>query len=172
MKLFTIMNNLFIFLTISLVNTFISIKLPLSIFHFDSWLFKVRNWERNGRIYQDCLSVKKWKNRLPELSDFLSFLFSKKQMEHHNTDYLYRFALETCRAELAHWCIILSSLIFTQWNPTGMSLLMIFLAVLLNLPYIIIQRYNRPRILAILSSRRTDMNDRMVHDWEVIHKDI
>ncbi|MDD9150632.1 MULTISPECIES: glycosyl-4,4'-diaponeurosporenoate acyltransferase [unclassified Sporolactobacillus] len=159
MKFITLFNNLFVFLIISVINTVISIALPISLFHYDSWLFRERNWEKNGAVYQGCLGVKKWKNLLPELSDFLAFLFPKKKIRQYSPDYLYRFVLETCRAELAHWCIIISSFIFIIWNGTGMSVLMISLAVVLNLPYIIIQRYNRPRILNILANKK---NKRMI----------
>ena len=34
---------------------------------FDStgWLFRARQWEENGRIYETLLKVKSWKDRLP-----------------------------------------------------------------------------------------------------------
>lgn len=150
----------------------ISIKLPISLFHYDSWLFRVKRWEKNGQIYQWYFGVKKWKNQLPELSDFLSFLFSKKQMMQYSPDYLVRFALETCRAELVHWCIIFSSLIFSIWNSIGMSLLMVLIAVVFNLPYIIIQRYNRPRILNLLANKRATLKRTTDNDLETLHKDI
>lgn len=171
MRVLALINNLFVFMIISLIHTSISIKLPITIFHFNSWLFRVRNWEKDGYFYQRWFSVKRWKNSLPELSDFLSFLFSKKQMKQYSTDYLYRFALETCRAELVHWCIIISSLLFTQWNHTGISLFIFVFAVLCNLPYIIIQRYNRPRILSIIANKKMDIRDNRLN-LEVLHKDI
>ncbi len=172
MKLIALINNLFVFLIISIINTMISIKLPISIFHYDSWLFRVRSWEKNGQIYQWYFGVKKWKNQLPELSNFLSFLFSKKQMMQYSPDYLVRFALETCRAELVHWCIIFSSLIFSVWSSIGMSILMIFIAAVLNLPYIVIQRYNRPRILNLLANKKTNIERKVINDLETLHRDI
>ncbi|TGA98373.1 glycosyl-4,4'-diaponeurosporenoate acyltransferase [Sporolactobacillus shoreae] len=165
-------NNLIVFLILSIINTLISIKLPISLFHYDSWFFRVTHWEKNGQIYQWYFGVKKWKNQLPELSDFLSFLFSKKQMMQYSPDYLVRFALETCRAELVHWCIIFSSLIFSVWNSMGMSLLMIFIAVVFNLPYIIIQRYNRPRILNLLANKRATIKGTINNDLKRLHKDV
>ncbi|MCQ2010929.1 MAG: glycosyl-4,4'-diaponeurosporenoate acyltransferase [Sporolactobacillus sp.] len=171
-KVLALVNNFIIFMIISLINTIISIKLPITIFQLDSWLFRERRWEKGGHFYQDWFNVKRWKSLLPELSDFLSFLFSKKQMKRSSPDYLYRFALETCRAELVHWCIMISSLLFTQWNHTGVSMLMIFIAVVCNLPYIMIQRYNRPRILSILANKKTNLNGNRINDLEVLHKDI
>ncbi|MET1249004.1 glycosyl-4,4'-diaponeurosporenoate acyltransferase [Sporolactobacillus sp. STCC-11] len=171
MKLLALINNILVFVIISIINTVISIKLPIAIFHHDSWLFKVRAWEKDGYFYQHWFSVKRWKNSLPELSDFLSFLFSKKQMKQYSTEYLCRFALETCRAELVHWCIIISSLLFTKWNHTGISLFIFGFAVLCNLPYIIIQRYNRPRILSILANKKMTIRGNRLN-LDVLHKDI
>lgn len=172
MKFLSLINNFFIFLIISIINTMISIKLPLSIFHCESWLFKARDWEKGGYIYQYYFGVKKWKNLLPELSDFFSFLFPKKQIKRYGADYLYRFSLETCRAELAHWCIIISSFAFMQWSSTRVSMLMVFIAVICNLPYIMIQRYNRPRILSILANKKTNIKGTLVNDLGILHKDI
>lgn len=172
MIVISLINNLFVLLIISIINTIISIKLPLSIFHYESWIFRVRNWERKGQIYQYYFFVKKWKNILPELSDFLPFLFSKKQMMQYSPDYLHRFVLEACRAELVHWCIIISSFIFLKWESTSMPILMILIATVLNLPYIIIQRYNRPRILNILANKRTNIEETITNDLKIYHKDI
>lgn len=169
LKFITLINNLFVFLIISIINTIISIKLPISLFHYDSWLFRERSWEKKGRIYQGCLSVKKWKNRLPELSDFFAFLFPKKKIMQYSPDYLYRFTSETCRAEFAHWCIIISSFIFAVWNSTSDSILIVFIAVALNLPYIVIQRYNRPRILSILASKKINIKGIIKNDLEIFH---
>ncbi|GGL60539.1 glycosyl-4,4'-diaponeurosporenoate acyltransferase CrtO family protein [Sporolactobacillus putidus] len=160
MNFLSFIYNSFVFLIVSIINTIISIKLPVSIFHYDSWLFRERSWEKKGAVYQYYLRVKKWKNLLPELSDFLAFLFSKKQIKRYNPDYLYRFALETCRAELAHWCIIISSFLFAKWgDDIGSSILISFIAVVFNLPYIIIQRYNRPRILSVLANKKTSLKE-------------
>lgn len=162
-------HDLIIYIILSLVNTLISIKLPISLFHSGSWLYRERSWERKGQIYQDYFRVKKWKNQLPELSDFLTFLFSKKKMVKLDPDYLYIFVLETCRAELAHWCIIWSMLAFTLWRGTNSSVLVFFIAVALNLPYVIIQRYNRPRVLDMLANRKIHIHENMKKDIEVFH---
>ncbi|WP_010632613.1 hypothetical protein [Sporolactobacillus vineae] len=164
-----LIHDLIIFIILSLINTFISIKLPISLFHADSWLYRERSWERKGQIYQDYVWVKKWKNQLPELSDFLTFLFSKKKMAQLDQDYLYLFVLETCRAELTHWCIIWSMLAYSLWRGTHSSILVLFIAVALNLPYVVIQRYNRPRVLDILANRKIHINENMKNNVEVFH---
>lgn len=167
-----LIHHLVVFLIISIVNTIISIKLPISFFHYDNWFFRGWGWEKNGQIYQDYIGVKKWKNRLPELSDFLSFLFTKRQMKQSGSEYLYRFVLETCRAELVHWSIIICSFIYAQRHYANVSIVIIVIAVALNLPYIIIQRYNRPRILRLLVNKKTTIKQVTINDLTTIHKDM
>lgn len=162
-------HNLIVFFIISVINTIISIKLPITLFHSDSWLFRERSWERKGQFYQDYFWVKKWKNQLPELSDFLTFLFSKKKIAQFGPDYLYLFVLETCRAELTHWCIILSMLAYAIGNGTSSAVLVFFISVALNLPYVIIQRYNRPRVLDILANRKIRFKGIVKDDVEAFH---
>lgn len=162
----TFIDNILIFIFLSLINTFVSIKLPESFFNYKNLLFKEKAWEKKGYIYQHLFRVRRWKNILPELSDFLKSIFPKKQIMKFRLDYLYRFVLETCRAELAHWCIITSSLIFTLWNDLVMSVILIFIALALNLPFIIIQRYNRPRIINIIvrmesMQKKTDIKEHL-----------
>lgn len=142
--------NLIIFLIFSLVVSFVAEKLPAGLYSYHNWLYKVRKWEKNGAFYEKIFIVKKWKCRLPEISDFVKSRFAKKHLKNNSRDYLYRFVTESCKAEFTHWIIILSSLLFFFWNDAVSALLVVFIAVLLNLPYIIIQRYNRPRLLRLL----------------------
>ncbi len=158
--------NIVIFIILSVLSTVISVKMPVSCFNYKKWQFKMRTFEKNGDIYQHFFKVKRWKNHIPELGDFVKSIFPKKQILKLSRDYLYRFAAETCRAEFAHWCIIFSSFIFRFWNDAAMSIFMVLLAIALNFPYIIIQRYNRPRIINILAQKNLlktedSMNDQL-----------
>lgn len=146
-------DNICIFIFLSVVNTVISLKIPVSYFNCKKWQFRERAFEKSGNIYQHIFKVKSWKGHMPELGDFVKSIFPKKQIIKLSREYLSRFALETCRAEFTHWCIIFSSLIFNLWNGAAMSIFMIILAIVLNFPYIVIQRYNRPRILTILAQK-------------------
>lgn len=157
-------DNIAIFIIISVVSTVVSIKLPVSCFDYKKWQFRVRTFEKNGDIYQHFFKVRKWKNHIPELGDFIKSIFPKKQILGLSRDYLYRFAAETCRAEFAHWCIIFSSFIFKFWNGAAMSIFIVLLAIVLNFPYIIIQRYNRPRIINILLQKEFLKNEEQMND--------
>jgi glycosyl-4,4'-diaponeurosporenoate acyltransferase len=63
------------------------------------------------------------------------------------------FVRETRRAELAHWWAMCCGLLFVLWNPPLAAALLIAYGVVANLPFIVIQRYNRFRIHALLERR-------------------
>ena len=61
---------------------------------------------------------------------------------------------ETCVAECVHWALMLLSLgIFFFWRGAWAVVFWLVYNLLGNLPFIIIQRYNRPR-LVMLEQRR------------------
>ena len=67
-----------------------------------------------------------------------------------------RFARETRRGELVHWCAIGALPLFSLWNTPGGMLVNASYALVANLPCIIAQRYNRARIARLL--RRSSRN--------------
>jgi len=75
--------------------------------------------------------------------------FDKSHLTRFDRDYLARFILETCRAELAHVLPFLFYPLCLLWNPWPANLIMFLYAVLANVPFILIQRYNRARLLAL-----------------------
>lgn len=146
------LTNLILFMIFSIAITILSNVLPDSVYSSKNWLLRERKWEKKGEFYQRTLKVKHWKKFLPELSDFVKNVFPKKEIKEFSKDYLQKYLLENCKSELTHWCIIFSSLLFFLWAEFERSSLVIIIAVILNLPYIIIQRYNRPRIIEAVES--------------------
>ncbi|MBP3686526.1 MAG: hypothetical protein J6J21_05800, partial [Clostridia bacterium] len=68
---------------------------------------------------------------------------------------LIRMLQETCVAEFTHLALMITSLKILEWTPLplGIALLLIY-NLLFNLPFVMIQRYNRPRLLHL--SERID----------------
>jgi len=96
------------------------------------------------------LRIHAWKDHLPEAGKFFSLHpFDKSHLTRFDRDYLARFILETCRAELAHVLPFLFYPLCLLWNPWPANLIMFLYAVLANVPFILIQRYNRARLLAL-----------------------
>ena len=120
---------------------------PKRWFCADRFPFRVRPWEQT--LYQ-ALRVKQWQNRLPDMSRILPKLMPPKKMTADYGSRLPRMLQETCVAEFIH--VLLSILgfgaVFIVGGAWGWIISIVyFLAG--NLPYIIIQRYNRPRLLRL-----------------------
>jgi glycosyl-4,4'-diaponeurosporenoate acyltransferase len=129
---------------------YIATIIPVSSINTESWLFRERNWEKNGKIYETCFKIKKWKELLPDGSAIFKKGFRKKRMTSINKEFVNRFIIETCRAEAAHWVVILFSPVFFIWNYPWAGIIMILYAMLANIPCILAQRYNRIRFKRIL----------------------
>ena len=114
-----------------------------------------RSFERSGWLYEKVLSIKKWKDAVPDAAPWFRGGFPKKQLLSAGTDYLLRYQSETRRGESVHWVVLLSSGLFFIWNPPGIAAINVAYGLLANLPCIFIQRYNRIRIDRILSRRQS-----------------
>ena len=127
-------------------------KLSDSFFNEDKGIYKTKKWENQGKIYEQVFKIKRWKNKLPDGDSILRTGFPKKNLSNRTPDYLQRFVLETRRAELAHWLQIAAVPIFFVWNEWWVVLIMFLYALSVNIPCIMAQRYNRPRLMKYLNS--------------------
>ncbi len=127
--------------------------LPERYINVRASLYKERDWERGGLLYEKLFKIKKWKEILPDGSALFKKGFRKKRMNTRSREYFERFILETCRAEAAHWIVILFSPIFFIWNYWQAGIVMIIYAFFANLPCIMAQRYNRIRFRRLLKAR-------------------
>jgi len=124
----------------------------------DSFLFKTRRFEKEGRIYYRVFKVNRWKHLLPDGGAILKKRgFKKKKIENFSKAYLTRFANESARGELTHWLAIPPFVIFGFFTPPYVIWCMLVYALLINTPCIIVQRYNRPRVLKLIK-RISDNN--------------
>ncbi|MFC1846336.1 glycosyl-4,4'-diaponeurosporenoate acyltransferase [Chloroflexota bacterium] len=121
----------------------------LHSFNPDSWLYRYRNWEKNGVIYERLFRLQSWKKKLPDGAAMFKDGFEKKRLKETNQDYLDSFMKETCRAEITHWIVFLLGPFFLIWNLWWVGIVMILYAALANMPCIITQRYNRIRLQRI-----------------------
>jgi glycosyl-4,4'-diaponeurosporenoate acyltransferase len=77
---------------------------------------------------------------------------SKRRLAGTDREQLRRFAQETRRAELVHWCVAAIWPVFLLWNPPFLVAAMAAYAVLANAPCIAVQRFNRARIARVLTA--------------------
>ena len=125
---------------------------PAAAFADDSWLYRLRSFERGGRLYER-FGIKRWKDRLPEAGGLFTGGFSKRSARTLDRDVLARFVIETRRAEWTHWTIMLATPVFVVWNWWWVELLMLAYALAANLPCLLVQRYNRARLARLLRTQ-------------------
>ena len=145
----TILIDVIAWFVIHMGVSYIMSRQPLTSFNNHSWLYRKRNWERNGRFYEKFFRLKSWKRRLPDGAAIFKNGFEKKRLKETNKDYLDSFIRETCRAELTHWIVFLFGPVFLIWNLWWVGIVMILYATIANIPCIITQRYNRIRLQRI-----------------------
>jgi glycosyl-4,4'-diaponeurosporenoate acyltransferase len=110
-------------------------------------------WERGGRFYEDWFAIKLWKDRLPDAASWFGGGFAKGTLAESDPDYLQCFIRETWRGELCHWVALGIAPVFFLWNPWWGDVVILAYAVAANLPCILVQRYNRPRLRQLLARR-------------------
>ncbi len=113
-----------------------------------SWWFAQKPFEKG--LYKR-LGVKKWKDKMPTYSP------EEFSLERHTLQEIVR---TTCVSELVHEAIVPLSfvpLLFTiVWGTFGVFLITSLLAACGDLCFVIMQRYNRPRLVRLLA--RTTSN--------------
>ncbi len=115
--------------------------------------FRSRPWEKGGAFYQRVFRIKSWKGFLPDGAAASRKGYRKRSLLDFSRANLERYLEESCRAEMAHWLAIPPFILFGFFMPAPALPFMLAYAVLLNLPCILAQRYNRPRIRKILEER-------------------
>ncbi len=107
----------------------------------DIWWFRERKFE--PRLYK-LLRVKRWKDRMPT---FESGFFDIRQRS------LPEMIGATCQAELVHETIIVLSflpiILSTRFGVLPVFVITSVVSALIDTVFVIIQRYNRPRLVAL-----------------------
>ncbi|WP_264501963.1 hypothetical protein [Luteolibacter flavescens] len=100
------------------------------------------------------LAVKRWKHLMPDGASWFRGGFSKASLKGGDPSHLRRFVVETRRGEACHWAALATGPVFFLWNPLWADAVMVSALLLLNLPCIAIQRYNRIRFERLLAKYR------------------
>ncbi|MEE0060746.1 MAG: hypothetical protein UE295_07960 [Acutalibacteraceae bacterium] len=128
---------------------------PKRLFNENMWLFKERKFE--GRFYRK-IKINKWKNKLPDAEKLIHF---QRSCLPYNIDksYINRFITECCIAELGHLSVgiagfssVFLALAFPYEIRFIAILIFLFFSILdlfTQALFIIIQRYNRPRLIKL-----------------------
>lgn len=113
--------------------------------------FKPFAFEDHGKIYEK-LGIKKWKDSLPDMSRYLKWLTPKNLKAGVSHSHISILIQESCIAGLSHGILaILSHAVLIWWKNSWAYVFLAVYNLLFNLPYIMIQRYNRPRFIRMLN---------------------
>lgn len=129
----------------------IAIRLGPEYFANDNGLYRVRPFEI--KLYKRWLHIRRWKRMLPDGASWVGGSFRKKTFQGSNPDYLRQLLIETRRGEAAHWLMLASFPVFFLWNPMWARIVMVLYAIIVNLPCILVQRYNREAAHRLLLRR-------------------
>ena len=115
---------------LGILSHFVGQALPRAWFSAERFPYRAAEWEKGGKVYEK-LGIKRWKDFLPDMSRIMPDMVKKKMTKQSREQGMGVLIAETCVAECVHfWLIVLG-----------------------NVPFMIIQRYNRPR-LVLLEQRR------------------
>lgn len=128
--------------------------LPRRWFHHDRFPFALCAWEDNGRIYERRLGIRAWKDKLPDMSRVMKDMLPKRIPRDADSSHVEALVAESCVAEFVHLmlCACAPVIYFFWRNARGVRLTLLY--VLCNLPFILIQRYVRPRLLVLAARLR------------------
>ncbi len=129
----------------------ISRWLPDRFFKAGQGLYKTRSWERKGQVYHALFRIRRWKHWLPDGGAIVPGGYAKKHLTDYSKDNLLKFLNESCRAEFSHWLAVAPFWVFGLFAPPGVIPVMLAYALAVNLPCILAQRFNRPRIERVLA---------------------
>lgn len=130
---------------------FIGMFLPRERFDYNKTPYKPYKWENNTKLY-DKIKIAKWKDKLPDISLIFKRLIPKRIPDIHiSVAQVKNLIAETCVAEISHVVLlILSVRILFMWEGSGGFLFFVVYGILGNIPFILVQRYNRPRLIKLL----------------------
>lgn len=125
--------------------------IPKKWFRYDAPPYRCLPFEKEGAIYNK-LKIKAWQNKVPDMSRIFPRLMPPKRLDPKADAAALRVMLqETCAAEFIHSALCITGLgCFFIRGSRYKGLFYILYVLLLNLPFIIIQRYNRPRLAKLL----------------------
>ena len=145
-------------IALGIASHFIGEAIPRERFDAERFPYRTRGWEQNGRIYEK-IKIQVWKDRVPDMSRILKDMVPKRVGVCPKAADVWVLVGETCRAEIVHWGLCIASpVICLFWlEAVWVGALLSAAVILGNLPFILIQRYNRPTLISL--ARRLEVRE-------------
>ncbi len=148
---------------LGLLSYYTGVAFPREWISENKAFFQPCGWEKRGKFYEK-FKIKKWKLKLIDMSKIMKSSKVRKEISGEVTEEnLTALIKETCVAELSHWFLCVSSVFVCQFWDNWVGGLLWVLYILGNLPFIMIQRYNRPNLKRLrdrLVVRKQQRNER------------
>ena len=123
--------------------------LPKKVFNPFLKCYRIAKGERK---FYEKIGIRKWKDRIPEAGQLFANFGKSEILDTSNNEYIYKFMSETIYAELMHWLSALFSvfIIFIDLSiALYVALPLIIGNVILNILPVMVQRYNRPKLMVL-----------------------
>lgn len=147
---------------LGVVSHYVGQALPRRWFRPDRFPFRSFGWEQDGQIYRR-LGVQHWKDLVPDMSKVMPDMIPKRVSLRGTAGEAMTLVLETCVAEAVHGVLMVLAVGNYLLCPNFWgAALAVFDAAALNLPYWIIQRYNRPKLLRL--AEKLQKKEEMSHE--------
>lgn len=149
------------FFILGMLGFLIGRLLPKRWFCYRLFPYRAYNFEHDGNVYKK-LKIQKWMHRVPDMSKILPRTMPSKKLDEDMTaDIALVMIRETCVAEFIHKILSVMGIgCLFIWKSKWALILYIIYVVIGNMPFVIIQRYIRPKLIRIRSrlQRRENTN--------------
>lgn len=141
---------------ISIVAFPIGRVLPKRWFRYDAFPFRAFSWENGGRCYH-ALGIRDWMHKLPDMSRLVHSMRQKELPENYTGEDIKWLLDETCIAEAVHFLLCVAGMHCMElWQGIGGVIFWVLYVTIFNLPYMVIQRYNRPKLVRLYERFRQE----------------
>lgn len=118
----------------------------------DKFPFRSFGFEKEGKIY-DKIKIKKWKAKWPDASRIIHKIIPiipVKRFDDKSPEKVKVLLEESCVAETTHVVAFVFGFFALFFWMSVLGVILTILYELVNIPPILIQRYNRPRLMRAL----------------------
>ncbi len=143
---------------------FVRYCLPKKVFNP---FLKLYNVGKRERKFYEKIGIRKWKDRIPEAGQLFANFSKTEVADMTNNEYVKKFMSETIYAEIMHWLSMLFSflIIFIDLRlALTVGLPLIIGNMILNIMPVMVQRYNRPKLMVLYQRNERMKNKEIKQD--------
>ena len=137
------------FAIVGILSHIIGENLPRKYFRYDSFPYRAYSWENDGKFYNRVLGIRTWRKYLPDKSKTVKSMYRKELGNNFSEGHLKKLIQESCVAEFVHIMLILVTPVISFFMDGKSAVFSGIAFAVLNVPFILIQRYNRPKLVKL-----------------------